>query len=172
MGIRVFRRRASDVLNALSSKKAVKYTMYLAAIVLFFVLILFPPIIGIFIKWGSLQQVVNQPSLMNRALVAVGNSFSVGLLVAALDVLAGIPMAWFITRGKSRWLSVLDTLADMPFIVPTAALGYSLLLFWNGPQGFLRSSVVRWFPLVGCSSCYSFHVLVSRCGQGFGGRVA
>ncbi len=135
MGIRVFRRRASDVLNALSSKKAVKYTMYLAAIVLFFVLILFPPIIGIFIKWGSLQQVVNQPSLMNRALVAVGNSFSVGLLVAALDVLAGIPMAWFITRGKSRWLSVLDTLADVPFIVPTAALGYSLLLFWNGPQG-------------------------------------
>jgi hypothetical protein len=26
-------------------------------------------------------------------------------------------------------------LADLPFIVPTAALGYSLLLFWNDPQG-------------------------------------
>jgi len=44
-------------------------------------------------------------------------------------------MAWLITRGKSRWLNVLDTFADIPFIVPTAALGYSLLLFWNGPQG-------------------------------------
>jgi thiamine transport system permease protein len=72
---------------------------------------------------------------MGRALSAVANSFAVALLVSVLDVLAGIPMAWLITRGKSKWLSVLDTLADIPFIVPTAALGYSLLLFWNGPQG-------------------------------------
>ena len=109
--------------------------MYLAAIVVFLALILLPPIIGIFTKWGSIQQVFNQPSLMDRALVAVGNSFAVGLLVSVLDVLAGVPMAWFITRGKSRWLSFLDTFADIPFIVPTAALGYSLLLFWNGSQG-------------------------------------
>ena len=131
----MYRRKFTDVLNALSSKKTIKYTMYLAAIVVFFALILFPPIIGIFIKWGTIQQVVNQPPLMERALVAVTNSFAVGLLVSAIDVLAGTPMAWVITRGKSRWLNVLDTLADVPFIVPTAALGYSLLLFWNGPQG-------------------------------------
>ena len=131
----MFRRKLNDALNLLSSRKPIKYTMYLAAIVVFLALILLPPIIGIFTKWGSIQQVFNQPSLMNRALVAVGNSFTVGLLVSVLDVLAGVPMAWFITRGKSRWLSFLDTFADIPFIVPTAALGYSLLLFWNGPQG-------------------------------------
>ena len=135
MGILLFRRKFNDVLNALSSKKAIKYATYLAAIIVFFALILLPPIIGIFIKWGTIQQVFNQPPLMDRALIAVANSFAVGLLVSALDVLAGVPMAWLITRGKSRWLSVLDTFADIPFIVPTAALGYSLLLFWNGPQG-------------------------------------
>jgi thiamine transport system permease protein len=59
----------------------------------------------------------------------------IALLIATLDVIAGIPMAWLITRGKSRWLNVLDTLADIPFIVPTAALGYSLLLFWSNPEG-------------------------------------
>ncbi|MEM4704821.1 MAG: ABC transporter permease subunit, partial [Candidatus Bathyarchaeia archaeon] len=26
-------------------------------------------------------------------------------------------------------------LSDIPFIIPTTALGYSLLLFWNGPEG-------------------------------------
>ena len=29
----------------------------------------------------------------------------------------------------------MDTLADLPFVVPTAALGYSLLLFWSSPGG-------------------------------------
>jgi thiamine transport system permease protein len=131
----MFRRKISDVLNALSSKKALKYTMYLAAVVIFLALILLPPIIGIFTKWDTVQQVFDQPQLMDRALTAVTNSFVIALLVSALDVLAGVPMAWLITRGKSRWLNVLDTFADIPFIVPTAALGYSLLLFWNGPEG-------------------------------------
>jgi thiamine transport system permease protein len=131
----MFRRKISDVLNALSSKKTLKYTMYLAAVVIFLALILLPPIIGIFTKWDTVQQVFDQPQLMDRALTAVTNSFVIALLVSALDVLAGVPMAWLITRGKSRWLNVLDTFADVPFIVPTAALGYSLLLFWNGPEG-------------------------------------
>ncbi len=34
-----------------------------------------------------------------------------------------------------KWLNILDTLADIPFIVPTAVLGYSLLLFWSRPEG-------------------------------------
>jgi thiamine transport system permease protein len=109
--------------------------MYLAAIIIFLGLILLPPIIGIFTKGDTIQTVFNQPSLMNRSLIAVTNSFIIALIVSALDVIAGVPLAWLITRGKLRWLNILDTLADIPFIVPTAALGYSLLLFWNGPQG-------------------------------------
>jgi thiamine transport system permease protein len=132
---RLFRRKLTDTLNALSSNKAAKYATYLAAVIVFFALILLPPIMGIVIKWGAIQQVLIGPPLMERALSAVANSFAIALLVSALDVLAGIPMAWLITREKSKWLSALDTLADLPFIVPTAALGYSLLLFWSAPQG-------------------------------------
>ena len=109
--------------------------MYLSAVIVFFAFILFPPILGIIVKWTAIQQVFDQPALMNQALTAIGNSFAIAFLVSILDIVAGIPMAWLISRGKSRWLSVLDTLADIPFIVPTAALGYSLLLFWNGPTG-------------------------------------
>jgi ABC-type sulfate transport system permease component len=127
--------RLGNLLNRLSSIRAVKYTLYIAAVVVFFALILFPPIIGIFTKWGSMQSILGQPKLVSRALSSISNSFIFGLIVSALDLAAGIPMAWLITRGKSRWLSVLDTFVDIPFIVPTAALGYSLLLFWNTGQG-------------------------------------
>ena len=122
-------------LNALSSKKPLKYSLYLSAIIIFFAIILIPPIIGILIKVGTIQNVIDQPTLMNTALGAISNSFIIGLVVSALDLIAGVPLAWLITRGKSRWLSVLDTLADLPFVVPTAALGYSLLLFWNSSGG-------------------------------------
>ena len=129
------RRDLTNALNGLASRKTAKYATYFSAVIVFFVLILLPPIFGVVIKWGAMQQVFVQPDLMNRALGAIGNSFVIALFVSALDLLAGIPMAWLIAREKSRWLSVLDTLADIPFIVPTAALGYSLLLFWSGPEG-------------------------------------
>jgi thiamine transport system permease protein len=131
----VVQRRLTNALNALSSRKFAKYLVYFSALVLFFVLILLPPVFGIAIKWSAIPTVLDQPELMGRALSAITASFVVALSVSALDLVAGIPMAWLITRGKSRWLNVLDTLADIPFIVPTAALGYSLLLFWSGPEG-------------------------------------
>jgi len=127
--------KITEALDGLSSKKTVKYAVYLTAAIVFFALILLPPILGIIIKWDTLQQVLNQPQLMTRALSAIENSFAVALFVSALDVVTGIPMAWLITRGKSKWLNVLDMFSDIPFIIPTAALGYSLLLFWNGPSG-------------------------------------
>jgi thiamine transport system permease protein len=127
--------RIIKTMDKLSSVKAAKYGVYLTAVIIFFALILMPPILGIIIKWGTIGQVLNQPELASQALTAIANSFIIALLVSSLDVITGVPMAWLISRGKSRWLNVLDTFSDIPFIVPTAALGYSLLLFWNGPEG-------------------------------------
>jgi thiamine transport system permease protein len=122
-----------EKLDRLSSKPAVKYGVYLTAVILFFALILIPPILGIIIKWGSMREVFGDSQLLSRALEAVKNSFVIAVTISILDVAAGIPMAWLIARSRSRWINVLDTLADVPFIVPTAVLGYSLLLFWYKP---------------------------------------
>jgi thiamine transport system permease protein len=154
-----------EALDRLSSRKAVKYGVYLTAVILFFALILLPPILGIIIKWNTMQQVLNQPALMSRALSAVENSFTIALLVSALDVATGVPMAWLITRGKSKWLNVLDTVSDIPFIVPTAALGYSLLLFWSKPGGvsslFGNSLVSQgWLLVVLLHFTFSYPVVV------------
>jgi thiamine transport system permease protein len=137
--------QVSDTLNRLSSKKHLKYTIYLVAIAIFFLIILVPPIIGILIKAPQIGFFLDYPELVNASLVAIGNSFVIGLIVAALDLVAGIPLAWMIIRSKNRWISILDTLADLPFIVPTAALGYSLLLFWSsssGISGLFSASIV------------------------------
>ncbi len=157
--------KMSEALDRLSSRKAVKYGVYLTAVILFFALILLPPILGIIIKWNTMQQVLNQPALMSRALSAVENSFMIALFVSALDVATGVPMAWLITRGKSKWLNVLDTVSDIPFIVPTAALGYSLLLFWSEPGGvsslFGNSLVSQgWLLVVLLHFTFSYPVVV------------
>jgi len=157
--------KMSEALDRLSSRKAVRYGVYLTAVILFLALILLPPILGIIIKWNTMQQVLNQPALMSRALSAVENSFMIALFVSALDVATGVPMAWLITRGKSKWLNVLDTVSDIPFIVPTAALGYSLLLFWSDPGGvsslFGNSLVSQgWLLVVLLHFTFSYPVVV------------
>ena len=157
--------RITKTLDKLSSRKAIKYGVYAAAIIIFFALILVPPIAGIFIKWNDIQFIFAQPTLVNRALGAIQNSFIIALIVAALDLLAGVPMAWLIARGKSRWLSAIDTLADIPFIIPTTALGYSLLLFWSesgGVSSLFGSSLISpgWLLVMLLHFTFSFPVVV------------
>jgi thiamine transport system permease protein len=125
-------------LDRISSKPLVRNSAYLGSVVFFFGIILVPPILGIFLKWNAMGEIFQDPALMSRASSAIYASFGIAFAVALLGIIAGLPFAWFIARGKSRWLSIIDTLADIPFIIPTVTLGYSLLLFWNGPEGISR----------------------------------
>jgi len=134
-----------EALDQASSNRLIKYTVYGVAIAVFFALILLPPILGIAVHSSSIGVVLNNAPLKNRALIAIANSFTIALFVAAIDLVAGVPMAWLIARRKSRWINIVDTLSDIPFIVPTAVLGYSLLLFWNRPGGI---SAILTGPLV------------------------
>jgi len=152
-------------LDRLSSKPSVRYTVYSASVVFFFALILIPPILGIIIKGGAVSDVFKNASLQSRALSAVYASFAIALFVSLIDVVAGLPLAWYIARGKARWMNVLDTLVDIPFILPTVALGYSLLLFWSDPQGvssLFGSSLVSpgWLLIVLLHFIFSFPIVV------------
>jgi thiamine transport system permease protein len=64
-------------------------------------------------------------------------SFGIAGIVTAIVLLLGIPMAILIARSRRKKAAgVLDVLVNIPFIVPTAALGFSLGLFWT-TQPFL-----------------------------------
>jgi len=153
-------------LNNLSSKKPLKYALYLFAVAVFLIIILIPSILGILLKAPTIQDVINQPALINTILTSIRNSFIIGLIVSSLDLIAGIPLAWLITRSKSRWINLLDTLVDIPFIVPTAALGYSLLLFWSASSGpismLFGGSIISpgWLLVMLLHFTFSFPVVV------------
>jgi len=133
-------------LDRISSRPAVRHLIYSASVIFFFGIILVPPILGILLKWDTMGQIFSSPDLMSRASSAIFASFGIAFLVSFLDLIAGLPMAWFIARSKSKWIDIIDTVADLPFIVPTVTLGYSLLLFWNGPEGV--SQLFNGNPLV------------------------
>lgn len=60
-------------------------------------------------------------------------SFLVAGVVTAVDIALGVPLALYIAKNSSGNLpKVLDVLVNVPLIVPTAALGYSLGEFWTG----------------------------------------
>jgi len=140
----------TKTLDGLSSRPGVKRFVYVAAVLFLVAFILMPPILGILFKLGAAEQVLSDATLLTRAESAVFWSFAIALSVAALDILAGFPFAWFIARGKSRWVSIVDALADIPFVIPTVALGYSTLLFWGntGPISILGFSVAPGLVLV------------------------
>lgn len=63
---------------------------------------------------------------------SIGMSFLVAGAAVVFDVIFGIPMAMYIARKRHTVLGkILDNLVNIPLIVPTTALGFSLALFWG-----------------------------------------
>lgn len=71
---------------------------------------------------------------------ALGYSFLLAGIVTVIDIALGIPFALHISKNRDRRSShLLDVLVNVPLIVPTAALGISLGLFW-GETGLLTGA--------------------------------
>jgi len=64
----------------------------------------------------------------------MGLSYLLALVVTCLNVVAGLPMAVLIARNRygGAVAGILDTLINIPIIVPSIALGVSVGLFWGG----------------------------------------
>ncbi|MBO3803612.1 MAG: iron ABC transporter permease [Candidatus Brockarchaeota archaeon] len=122
-------------LDRISANPGAGRALYSASVLFFFAVVLVPSVAGIFLKLGLASEALADPALASRAGNALAASFAIALSIALLDLLAGVPMAWLITKRRSKLASVVDTLADVPFVVPTVALGYSMLLFWSGSSG-------------------------------------
>jgi thiamine transport system permease protein len=119
----------------LSANAGITKSVYSVAVIFFVLIVITPAIAGILAQLVSLPSLAVGSGVWARMQNAVSWSFVIGLLVSSLDVLAGIPLAWLIVRRRGHWATVLDSLADIPFIIPTVALGFSILEFWGSPGG-------------------------------------
>ncbi|VVB56540.1 Molybdate/tungstate transport system permease protein WtpB [uncultured archaeon] len=95
-----------------------------AVALLFFVFFVLGPLFFVFSKAANLEF---SPA-MQEALVT---SFGIAAAVTAIDLLMGIPMAWMLARKRFPLKELVDTLIDLPLIIPTSALGLSIALFWG-----------------------------------------
>lgn len=58
-------------------------------------------------------------------------SFVIAVTATILTIFLGLTIGIFITRKQSRLSGILDALIDVPYLVPSAALGISFFLFWK-----------------------------------------
>jgi len=129
----------------ISSTPFARHFIYILALLILIFFILVPPLLGITFKFSLIGQVLNDGALLSRAKGAIFWSFAIAFSIAFIDLIFALPMAWFIARSGSKWVSVIDALVDIPFIIPTVALGFSNLLFWStseiSPLRFLGISI-------------------------------
>jgi ABC-type spermidine/putrescine transport system permease subunit II len=86
---------------------------------------------------GTLQEAVSGIGIWSTYWQSIGLSYSIALVATCLNIVAGLPMSILIARKQAgRVISgILDTLVNIPIVVPSIALGVSIALFWGGVTG-------------------------------------
>jgi sulfate transport system permease protein len=94
--------------------------------------------------WSGFVHAVTTPEAASTLKLTIFSS----LLVAAINMVMGTAIAWVLVRDKLPGRTVLDTLIDLPFALPTIVAGLALLTVYgpNSPLGvdlaYQRAGVV------------------------------
>jgi ABC-type Fe3+ transport system permease subunit len=82
---------------------------------------------------GTLVRAFQSEGLWSNYWGSILSSFSIAAVVTLLVILSGLPVAVLIARRKTGPLgsSILDSLVNVPIIVPSVALGVTLPFFWR-----------------------------------------
>ncbi|UJG40905.1 MAG: ABC transporter permease subunit [Candidatus Heimdallarchaeum aukensis] len=130
----------------ISSKKVAR-TRDSLSITLFFIFVFIPAlfvVIYLFQWWnkspfsgdheaGMIYQVFQAPDKKIDSIVhAFVTSVEVALIVTIVNLVIATPMALLISKTKNDKLKgLLDTLIDIPLIIPSSALGFSIFFLWG-----------------------------------------
>lgn len=114
------------------SNKAVLVVMGVTVTAYFLLIIL--PLAGIFSKLDSIQ-IVEQ--LQNPVVVdAIQLSLYTSIIATVIAFILGVPTGYFLATRKFHGKAVLDTLIDLPLVLPPAVGGVALLYAF-APKGLL-----------------------------------
>ena len=75
-------------------------------------------------------------------LAALWLTLKLSLVSTALLMLFGAPLAWWLSRRRSRLTSVVEAIVAMPLVLPPTVLGFYLLLAL-GPEGIIGGTLNR-----------------------------
>jgi thiamine transport system permease protein len=99
-------------------------------VIAFFVIFIFLPTVYILKNFSS-PEIFFNPLILTSVLL----SFLVGLVVTLFDLIFGVPLAFLLVRSKNKIFKVIDNLVDLSLVMPTAALGFSIYLYWGSNFG-------------------------------------
>ncbi|HEU5021064.1 MAG TPA: sulfate ABC transporter permease subunit CysT [Bryobacteraceae bacterium] len=119
--------------------------------VLYLSLIVLIPLSAVFLKsatagWGAFWSTILSPRVLASYRVSFGTSF----IAAILSVLIGSVIAWALARYDFPGKSLIDSLIDIPFALPTAVAGISLTSLY-APNGW----VGRWLAPFGIKIAFT-----------------
>lgn len=80
------------------------------------------------VEGGILYQLLGPPSYLVAILKSLSTSLTVSSLATLIAVSLGLPTAFLVS--ERRYGKILRTLLSIPLVLPTSALGLSMLLFW------------------------------------------
>ena len=120
---------------------------------LYLSLIVLLPLGATFLKtaelgWPQFWRVVTSP----RVLASLRLSFGAAALAALVNTVAGLLVAWVLTRYEFPFRRLIDALVDLPFALPTAVAGIALTALFadNGLLGGMLAAAgikVAYTPL-------------------------
>jgi len=108
-------------------------------------------------------------------LIAVWVTLKLAVVTTLILLLIGTPLAWWLSRTKRSWKSLIEALVALPLILPPTVLGFYLLVMLgpNGPVGGLLEKlggqhvVFSFAGLVIASVIYSLPFMVQPLMNGF-----
>ena len=157
----------------LSSKKVTR-TRNGMALFLFFIFVFIPAlfvIIYLFQWWGKspfsgdltagmIYQVFQAPDQkIGEILRALGTSLEIALIVTLINLVIATPMALMVSKMKKKKMKgFLDLLIDIPLVIPSSALGFSIFFLWGSNGMHLLSPGFLMVIIAHVSFSYSYCV--------------
>lgn len=87
---------------------------------------------------------------------AIALSVRLAVVVVAILLVLGTPLAWWLTFRRKRWTFVIEAIVALPLILPPTVLGFYMLLAM-GPRSPLGRT---WEALTGHGLAFTFEGLV------------
>jgi len=108
-----------------------------STVMLYFMLLVVIPIIGIYTQsfslgWKPFYESVSDPLAWKAVLLTVKLAF----IAAVINIVVGTTIGWTLNRYKFAGRRLLNSLVDLPFALPTAVGGLMILLLL-GPNSFV-----------------------------------
>jgi molybdate transport system permease protein len=109
-----------------------------------FLLFIVLPLVSLFFHTTIREILTN----LNQAQVfqAIGLSLVTSFTTTGITIVFGIPVAYLLTRRRAKFYRLVDTLVDLPTVLPPAVAGLALLMAF-GRRGLLGN----WLAMAGIS---------------------